>query len=228
MRNSTSSCVSPMSGLQISSSVSAGRKASAPKGSEGREDRLWGWSGRAGNFHPTPRPRVLATLPLCGTCKRPSLYSPGPRRACHLLPLDVCTAACSLAPATLKSLHIQVDSRPLLYLGSPHEPDPCRRHCTPPAGATPCGAGRRPRGGAPGAHECGSAGWGQGFASHAPPPGLPEAPPPPAGLPVASVVAAVLGRGACGVASTGRASAAPAPRGTRPPPLRGLRGLRWG
>lgn len=52
MRNSTSSCVSPMSGLQISSSVSAGRKASAPRGSKGGEDRLWGWRGRAGDFHP--------------------------------------------------------------------------------------------------------------------------------------------------------------------------------
>ena len=177
---------------------------------------------------PSTRPRVLATLPLCGICKRPSLDSRGPRKACHLLPLDVCTTACCLGLTTLKSLHIQVDSRPLLYLGSPHEPDPRIRHCTPPAGATPCGAGRRRRGGAPGAHECGSVGQGRGFASHAPPPGLPEAPPPPAGLPVAAVVAAALGRGACGVASTGRASEAPAPRGTRPPPLRGLHGVRWG
>lgn len=37
IRNSTSSCVSPMCGLQISSSVRAGKKASAPRGS--KEDR---------------------------------------------------------------------------------------------------------------------------------------------------------------------------------------------
>lgn len=113
IRNSTSSCVSPMWGLQMSSSVSAGRKASAPRGSGGHGGQALRWMGSCRHlpFYPQNRGRWVPFYLVGHTNASQPIPRPAqtpPAGSCHTLSPRVRTGASYLAPTTVKPPHSQV------------------------------------------------------------------------------------------------------------------------
>lgn len=126
IRNSTSSCVSPMWGLQMSSSVSAGRKASAPRGSGGHRGQALRWMGSCSQSPSilAPESRALGALLPCWAHKclsaDPQARSDVSRWIMSPSPLRVRTDASYLAPTTVKPPHSQVGTAHFVTLVFAH------------------------------------------------------------------------------------------------------------